>query len=54
VLSCSPALTLIGLFFWGFQKDDFYQQQLHNSIQKINDNIIEATVAIKQHVLKDG
>ena len=31
-----------------------YQPQLHNSIQKINDNITEATVAIKQHVLKDG
>jgi hypothetical protein len=44
----------IWLFFWGFQKDYIYQPQLHNSIQKINDNITEATVAIKQHVLKDG
>jgi hypothetical protein len=43
----------IRFFFWGFQKDYIYQPQLHNSIQKINDNITEATVATKQHVLKD-
>ena len=53
-LSCSTVLMPIRLFLWGFQKDNIYQPQLHNSIPKISDNITEATVAIKQHVLKDG
>jgi hypothetical protein len=43
----------IRLYFCGFQKDYIYQPQLYNSIQKINGNITEATVAIK-HVLKYG
>jgi hypothetical protein len=52
-LSCSPVLMPIRLFFWGFQKDYIYQPQLQDSIQKMND-ITGATVAIKQHVLKDS